>query len=85
MYIYDILIMSRGGSKEKSLLSKEGRGMADSEAKKNWVAANTTRVVMNLNHHTDKDLLEKLNSVPSKQGYIKALIRKDLGATNTKA
>lgn len=40
---------------------------------------------MNLNHHTDKDLLEKLNSVPSKQGYIKALIRKDLGATNTKA
>lgn len=59
--------------------------MADSEAKKNWVAANTTRVVMNLNHHTDKALLDKLNSVPSKQGYIKALIRKDLGATNTKA
>nr|DAO63227.1 MAG TPA: hypothetical protein [Caudoviricetes sp.] len=40
---------------------------------------------MNLNHHTDKALLDKLNSVPSKQGYIKALIRKDLGATNTKA
>lgn len=40
---------------------------------------------MNLNHHTDKELLDKLNSVPSKQGYIKALIRKDLGATNTKA
>lgn len=58
---------------------------ADSQAKKNWVAANTTRIVMNLNHHTDKDLLDKLNSVPSKQGYIKALIRKDLGATNTKA
>ncbi len=85
MYIYGILIMSRGEGKEKSLLSKEGRGMADSQAKKKWVATNTTRIVMNLNHHTDKALLEKLNSVPSKQGYIKALIRKDLGATNTKA
>lgn len=85
MYIYGILIMSRGEDKEKSLLGKEGRDIADSQAKKNWVAANTTRIVMNLNHRTDKDLLEKLNSVPSKQGYIKALIRKDLGATNTKA
>lgn len=85
MYIYDILIMSRGESKEKSLLDKGVEAMADSHAKKKWVATNTTRVVMNLNHHTDKELLEKLNSVPSKQGYIKALIRKDLGATNTKA
>ena len=43
-----------------------------------WVAENTTRVVMNLNHNTDKDVLEKLSTVQSKQGYIKALIRADI-------
>lgn len=43
-----------------------------------WVAENTTRIVMNLNHNTDKDVLEKLSKVPSKQGYIKGLIRADI-------
>ena len=50
-----------------------------------WVAENTTRVVMNLNHNTDKDVLEKLSQVPSKQGYIKTLIREDIAReTNDK-
>lgn len=52
--------------------------MADSVAKKAWVSKNTTRIVMNLNHNTDRDVLEKLAAVPSKQGYIKALIRADI-------
>lgn len=52
--------------------------MADSAAKKAWVSEHTTRIVMNLNHNTDKDILEKLLCVPSKQGYIKALIRADI-------
>ena len=43
-----------------------------------WVAENTTRIVMNLNHNTDKHVLEKLSQVPSKQGYIKDLIRADI-------
>lgn len=43
-----------------------------------WVAEHTTRVVMNLNHNTDKDVLEKLSTVESKQGYIKQLIRADI-------
>lgn len=55
--------------------------MADSEAKKAWVAANTTRVVMNLNNNTDKDILMKLSTVESKQGYIRALIRADIAKT----
>ena len=50
----------------------------DSEAKKAWIAEHTTRVVMNLNHNTDRDVIEKLSSVPSKQGYIKTLIREDI-------
>lgn len=52
--------------------------MADSQAQKQWRATHTTRVVMNLNHNTDAAILEKLATVPSKQGYIKQLINADI-------
>ena len=52
--------------------------MAESKARKKWTTENTTRVVMKLNHNTDADILAKLAEVPSKQGYIKNLIRADL-------
>jgi hypothetical protein len=52
--------------------------MPDSEAKKRWVRENTTRIVMNLNHNTDKDILDRLKSQDSVQGYIKRLIREDM-------
>lgn len=42
--------------------------------------ANTTQVRMKLNLKTDADILEKLDSVGNKQGYIKALIRADIEA-----
>lgn len=57
--------------------------MADSQAKKAWVAANTSRIVMNLNHNTDAEILAKLASVPSKQGYIKQLIRADIASAKS--
>jgi len=41
-------------------------------------AENTRQIKMKLNLKTDADILAKLDSVPNKQGYIKALIRKDL-------
>ncbi len=56
--------------------------MADSAAKKAWKATHTTGIAMDLNHNTDKDILEKLAAVDSKQGYIKTLIRADIGKTN---
>lgn len=40
---------------------------------------NTKQVVMKLNRKTDADILEKLTEEPNVQGYIKGLIRKDLG------
>lgn len=43
-----------------------------------WIAEHTTRIVMKLNNNTDRDILEKLSNVPSKQGYIKTLIREDI-------
>lgn len=39
---------------------------------------NTIQVKMKLNLKTDKDIIEKLNSVGNKQGYIKGLIRNDI-------
>lgn len=40
--------------------------------------ANTKICPVRLNYNTDKDIIEKLESVESKQGYIKELIRKDI-------
>ena len=39
---------------------------------------NTTQIRMKLNVKTDADILEKLESVGNKQGYIKTLIRADI-------
>lgn len=56
--------------------------MASSEATKKAVRKYddkmTKQFKMKLNLKTDADILEKLDSVPSKQGYIKQLIRDDL-------
>ena len=43
-----------------------------------WAKAHTTQVILKLNNKTDADILAKLNAVPSKQGYIKQLIRADI-------
>lgn len=58
--------------------------MADSEAKKAWDAANTTRVIMKLNNNTDSEIIKKLSEVPSKQGYIRRLIREDIARTDNR-
>lgn len=38
----------------------------------------TTRITIKLNNGTDADILQKLSSIPNKQGYIKQLIRNDI-------
>lgn len=52
---------------------------AQIKAQKKYDAENTRQVHLKLNRNTDKDVLDKLDEVPSKQGYIKELIRRDLG------
>lgn len=42
---------------------------------------NTTMFAIKLNKKTDADILNKLDSVPNKQGYIKGLIREDIKKT----
>lgn len=46
--------------------------------------ANTKQVHLKLNIKTDKDILEQLEKVDNKQGYIKALIRADIGSISRK-
>lgn len=51
---------------------------AQIRAQRKYDAENTLQVHLKLNRRTDSDVLEKLDSVPNKQGYIKELIRADL-------
>lgn len=51
---------------------------AQLKAVRKYDKANTRQVHLKLNRRTDGDVLEKLDSVPSKQGYIKELIRADI-------
>lgn len=56
--------------------------MAETEAQKRarekYEKTNTVQLHLKLNRNTDADILEKLDSVGNKQGYIKSLIRKDI-------
>lgn len=51
---------------------------AQKRARKKYEKANTIQLHFKLNRNTDADILEKLDSVGNKQGYIKSLIRKDI-------
>ena len=52
--------------------------MADSQAKRDWMKANTTVITIKLNNRTDADILEHLTNVYNRNGYIKQLIREDI-------
>ena len=54
--------------------SSDARKRADSK----YDANHTKQVKLKLNLETDKDILERLEEVDNKQGYIKALIRSDI-------
>lgn len=53
---------------------------ASNRAKAKYFKEKVRRVSMNLAKSTDADIIEKLESVDSMQGYIKALIRADIAA-----
>ena len=45
----------------------------------------TRRYQLKLNRKTDAQIIDHLDHVPSKQGYIRALIRSDIESQHTKA
>ncbi len=47
--------------------------------------ANARLIGIKLNRRTDADILQKLESVPNIQAYIKSLIRADIAATHDAA
>lgn len=63
--------------------------MAQTRQEKNaviekWQRENLVRVVIKLNKNTDQDILDKLDSLDNRQGYIKALIRADISKKKKK-
>lgn len=54
---------------------------AQAAATKKYQAANTRLMSIRLNLNTDTDIIEKLEQVENKQGYIKSLIRADIKAS----
>lgn len=53
-------------------------------AQRKYDAANCKFYNLKFNRKTDADVIEKLELVPSKQDYIRQLIRKDLASANEK-
>lgn len=51
---------------------------AQKRAREKYESANCVQIKLKLNKNTDADILKKLNSVPSKQGFIKELLRESL-------
>lgn len=51
---------------------------AQRQAQARYDKRNTRQINLKLNLHTDADVLERLESVDSMQGYIKRLIREDV-------
>ena len=51
---------------------------AQIDASNKFNKENTLCVLLRLNFNTDIEIIKKLESVPSKMGYIKELIRKDM-------
>lgn len=51
---------------------------AQKRASARYDAGNTTSVRLKLNINTDMDIIEKLDTVNNKNGYIKKLIREDI-------
>lgn len=52
--------------------------MSQLPSKSRWDKENTVVITMKLNKNQDADIIDKLNSVDNKQGYLKELIRADI-------
>lgn len=52
--------------------------MGKYDAQDRYDKQNTIQIKLKLNKNTDADIIEKLESEPNKQGYIKELIRADI-------
>ena len=70
---FDMIRNERGGSR----MATE----AQRRANKKYAERMTRPVMIKLNLRTDADIIEKLDSVENRQGYLKQLIRQDIEAS----
>ena len=73
---YGILVLE-----EKDMQKTHRTSEAKRRANAKYDATHTRQVVLKLNLSTDSDILEKLDQVSNRQGYIKELIRNDISNT----
>lgn len=50
-------------------------------AQRKYDKANCTHVTLKFNNRTDADVIERILAAPSRQDYIRQLIRKDLASS----
>lgn len=67
-------------TKTKAEIQREYEKRTGYAAQSKYKKENTKQIALQLNTKTDVDILQKLQKVPNKQGYIKSLIRKDIAA-----
>ena len=65
-------------AKTKQEIQREYEKRTGYAAQAKYKKEKTKQVALQLNLNTDSDILQKLDEVPNKQGYIKALIRADI-------
>ena len=70
--------------REKSIAKTKAEIQRDYEKRTGYAAQakykseNIRQIALQLNTKTDTDIIQKLDSVPNKAGYIKSLIRSDI-------
>lgn len=69
-------------AKSKAEIQREYAKRTNYEAQKKYKEKNTTRTTITLFYNTESDIIEKLESVENKSGYIKNLIRQDIAKQN---
>ncbi len=65
-------------AKTKAEIQKEYAKRTNYAANNKYNKAHTTSIAIRIMNNTEQDIIDKLNSVPNKAGYIKELIRKDI-------
>lgn len=55
---------------------------SDLQASARYHASHIKRLPVNLNDRTDQDIIDHLATIDNVQGYIKALIRRDMEANH---
>lgn len=78
LYTFSMKQLDSTVSKALDESIRRERGAARSKSSIKYNVANTTRIYIALNNKTDKDIIDHLETVGNKQGYIKELIRKDM-------